>query len=1317
MSDTSMHQREIDVLHHLGRLTTERAEAEEKVSSFQGKFDALERQFHAARQAVAKKYQDAKAATEAAFQEARQAIENRFQAEHPATEGEYNKLRRTIAARAAKQREAAKDALEGTKWNATAVFDAAMSDAKQKDELAQKQIAAQEAEVQAIIEDAKTLAQQLRHVGGDVLLTSSVAVEPAPAPEDDPLPRLQERNAEAYQLLQDLDQLFLPKFVKLVLFIPLVVILALIAGGVGLAVLGIKSGQVAAITVAVVILGAGFGLRAWLVTIARVKVARIATPLRAAIGDAERLVQQARTFAAMSHERRRAEIQKRWDDEIRKGEEKFKQQCIEADKRAEEDSRQADEKYLPLLAQIQKRRDEDLKQAEEQFRQRRATVEQRHQSDKTALEERYRQDKDKLQAAFEAAWNAMAQAWRDGMAQVQADVQAINSEVDRFAPAWSDLNREHWVPTDAIAPGIKFGEFTVDLAQMPKGLPLDEKLRAATPMTRFSLPAILTFPDRGSLLVKTTDAGKDRAVQTLQATMLRFLTTLPPGKVRFTIIDPIGLGQNFASFMHLVDFNEALVTSRIWTEPQHIEQRLLDLSEHMENVIQKYLRNEYPTIEAYNEMAGEVAEPYRILVVANFPANFTEATARRLVSIASSGPRCGVYTLISVDMKQPLPQGFNLKDLERYSVNLVWKEQRYVWKEPEVERYLLKLETPPPADAFKEIVLIAGQKAKDAHRVEVPFEYVAPAPDQWWAADSAKEIDVPLGRAGATRLQHLKLGKGTSQHVLTAGRTGSGKSTLLHALITNVALRYSPEQIELYLIDFKKGVEFKTYATEDLPHARVVAIESEREFGLSVLQRLDVELRVRGEKYRAVGAQDVASYREADGAEPLPRILLIVDEFQEFFIEDDKVAQEAALLLDRLVRQGRAFGIHVILGSQTLAGAYSLARSTLGQMAVRIALQCSEADAHLILSEENSAARLLSRPGEAIYNDANGLVEGNHPFQVVWLGDERRQDYLKRIHDLATRRKMLPKEPQIVFEGNRPADLTRNPLLHALLAAHGWPQPPKVWTGWLGDAVAIKDPTAAIFRPQSGSNLLIIGQQEESALGILAAILLSIAAQHAPPEPANGATLGEFYLLDGSPIDSPFHGTLGQIGAVVPHPVRAVAAREVPQAIAEIAGEVERRQTSPGAEATPIFLLIYDLQRLRDLRKAEDDYGFSSSSDDTANPAKQFANILREGPPLGVHTIAWCDTLNNVNRTLDRQSLREFEMRVLFQMSANDSSNLIDSPAANRLGTNRALFFSEEQGQLEKFRPYSPPPAEWLEWVRHQWRGRRAVAAEAPVGS
>ena len=165
-----------------------------------------------------------------------------------------------------------------------------------------------------------------------------------------------------------------------------------------------------------------------------------------------------------------------------------------------------------------------------------------------------------------------------------------------------------------------------------------------------------------------------------------------------------------------------------------------------------------------------------------------------------------------------------------------------------------------------------------------------------------------------------------------------------------------------------------------------------------------------------------------------------MDEFQEFFVEDDKLAQEAALLLDRLVRQGRAFGMHVLLGSQTLGGAYTLARSTIDQMAVRIALQCSEADAHLILSKDNAAARLLSRPGEAIYNDANGLVEGNDLFQIVWLSDSSANRPSREIPRIGGRRYgRYP--PPLVFEGNIPADLAprTRPCCKLLAAPFGLP--------------------------------------------------------------------------------------------------------------------------------------------------------------------------------------------------------------------------------------------------------------------------------------
>jgi hypothetical protein len=766
--------------------------------------------------------------------------------------------------------------------------------------------------------------------------------------------------------------------------------------------------------------------------------------------------------------------------------------------------------------------------------------------------------------------------------------------------------------------------------------------------------------------------------------------------VRFTIVDPIGIGRNFGAFMHLADFDPALVTNQVWTDPRQIEERLADLEVHMETVTQKYLRNEYETIEAYNAVAGEVAEPYRVLVVADFPTKFDEKAAGRLAAIASGGVPCGVITLVAADPTRHMPAGCRLQDLHAWCGRLGWDGAKLVWDDPDFARFPLELDPPPPTEFATREIQRVGAAAREAKRVEVPFSFIAPPEESWWTSDSRAGIDIPLGKAGATRRQNLSLGQGTSQHVLIAGRTGSGKSTLMHALITNLALHYSPDEIDLYLIDFKKGVEFKVYATHELPHASVVAIESDREFGISVLQRLDVEMHLRADRFREAGVQDLGGYRNVPGTPPMPRILLLVDEFQEFFVEEDRIAQEAALLLDRLVRQGRAFGVHVHLGSQSLGGAFTLARSTLGQMAVRIALQCSEVDSLLILSENNLAAKWLSRPGEAIYNDANGAPDGNHFFQVVWLSDETREAYLEKLRALGQSRKPALARTPIVFEGDAPADLARNPLLRPMIEAAAWPESPRSARAWLGDAVAIKDPTSALFRRQGGNNLLIVGQNDEAALGVFSATLVSLAAQYAPATSDSVRAGAKFHVLDGTPEDHPRAGALARLADVLPHAPRVGGWREVALFLSELAAEVKRRHEPDAPDGPELFLFIHDLPRLRELRRKEDDFSFSRGEDE-ATPPSQLDMLLRDGPPLGIHVIAWCDTVNNLNRYFTHQQLREFEMRVLFQMSPTDSGGLLDSPAASKLGRNRALFASEEENRLEKFRPYGIPPAEWME--------------------
>jgi len=164
--------------------------------------------------------------------------------------------------------------------------------------------------------------------------------------------------------------------------------------------------------------------------------------------------------------------------------------------------------------------------------------------------------------------------------------------------------------------------------------------------------------------------------------------------------------------------------------------------------------------------------------------------------------------------------------------------------------------------------------------------------------------------------------------------------------------------------------------------------------------------------------------------------------------------------------------------------------------------------------------------------------------------------------------------------------------------------------------------------------------------------------------------------------------------------------KDAARLIGEIAAELASRRQEGREDAPPIYLFLYNLGRFRDLRK-EDEYGFSGGEDEQpSSPPKQLAALLGEGPPLGIHTLIWCDTYANVSRMLDRRSLQDFELRVLFQMNANDSSSLMDSPEAAKLGVHRAILYDEGQGLAEKFRPYGLPGAEYLAWVKKQLDGR-----------
>lgn len=897
----------------------------------------------------------------------------------------------------------------------------------------------------------------------------------------------------------------------------------------------------------------------------------------------------------------------------------------------------------------------------------------------TEINKRITELEEREKISFQAFEKEITDKLKKYLEDWKINVSNLYEEMGIWGKGWEEFN--NWKPLSQPMYSIRLGEFKITI-KLPLPSINNEVL---------TLPLLIPFiGGKGFLMVENKEDTLEILRNTWQSFAFRLLASIPPGKLRFTIIDPIGLGNSAAALLYLKKYDESdddsLVTNRAWFEPEHIRKQLANIKEHISIVIQEKLRDQYPDITTYNQKAGEIAVPYKILLVFDFPVNFYDDTIRDLISIAETGVRVGVFPVIMVNSSKEFPYKFNLNELVSRIPESDWNPF-YGLKLKYVD-YGIAFDKPPDENIRKQIIDEWGKKAKSSMRIEVPFGKLLQIGEldneHWWKGSTQDGIEIPIGLKTVHEPQLLVLGKGTLHHGLIVGRPGSGKSNLMHVIITASILKYSPEELNLYLIDLK-SVEFVAY--KDVPHVKVLAVDADREFALAILRKVNKEMLDRMEKFRYV-ANDIAEYREKTNKK-IPRILLLIDEFQVLFEQDDQISSEARLILDRLVRQGRAFGIHVLLGSQSLAG-YSLSRATTDQMAVRIALQCSEADSRLVLAEDNPAARRLIHPGQAIYNSANGLIEGNSDFQVALFGDEDRQKYLDIITNLSEQ--MDFKEKPIIFTGNElPRIESCIPLIECLKNRPN--KLPNEVNCWIGESISVSPSISVRFARRSGSHLLVVTREERDAMNILMSSVISLFAQY-PPGYLN------IYIADFSTPGTEWSYLPKKIESLFPNEIKIVDRKDLPYLLESLNNLLHLAIEEEKQVEIDNYLLIFGLQRIRELRTSSNSY-LDWRQKEEKSPVDYLMNILREGPELGVHLLIWCDTVGNLQRSIDRRVINDISFRIAGVMSEQESVQILDGPDAARIDKpNRLLYYNlEEPGEPEKIRPYTIEDLAWLESI------------------
>ncbi|MBB1073730.1 hypothetical protein HUU62_04810 [Rhodoferax sp. 4810] len=829
-------------------------------------------------------------------------------------------------------------------------------------------------------------------------------------------------------------------------------------------------------------------------------------------------------------------------------------------------------------------------------------------------------------------------------------------------------------------------------------------LQSKNPLPKFLyvLPEIYDLSQHRSLTIMTNDDRESShlADRLVNSFLLRVLLQVPPGKAVFSFFDPVGLGASFAQFLSLGDHSENVMGSGVLTNERQIRRKLEDTLDHIQNVTQKYLKAEYADIESYNKVAGEIAEPYRFLVLRGYPSMFTPELAKSLDLILQNGPRCGVYVILEATgarVGDPFKAECTLLYIEKGGTILNTRQRSPV--DPRADE--IELDTLPGAAVIRKVVDAFGRQAADAMKVEVPYEALLPRAgydSDWWQDSSADVISVPLGPVGARDVLRLTFDSRMSHNALIVGRPGSGKSNLLHVFISMIARRYAPNEAELYLIDFKKGVEFKGYANSGLPHARVIAVESEREFGISVLKAIDAEMTLRSEAFKkADGVENIGEYRRKMPAARMPRAVLIIDEFQEFFTREDKVKEEALMLLDRIIRQGRSFGIHTLLGTQGLSNS-GLPRSIIDQVPIRIALQCSEADSRQILGDDNTVARSLTRPGEAIYNDKAGLIEGNRQFQVALFPNEQRKAQTSMLEAHVRQSAWAGRRPRI-FEGQEPASLGTCAEIRRFSPANA----ASAIRLWIGEPVSLDAPVFYKLAPQPGRNLIVVGSDEKRSADVILSSLTSLAVQ-LPPRDL------EIKIIDLTTADAEWADFPESFRDAFPHRIEVGGKHDLRRVLTELASLVETRRAEQDRTSDNrmfsglrIIFALVGLHRVRELRGRSEPVSIFAAKDSGKAVEKDLNELVKQisadGPEVGVHTMLWVDSLASFEKVLGRSGLDEFAVRVCGPLSERESHALLDNTLASRIDKpNRMILFDDDLvGVYTPFRPYAVPSEDFFE--------------------
>ena len=763
---------------------------------------------------------------------------------------------------------------------------------------------------------------------------------------------------------------------------------------------------------------------------------------------------------------------------------------------------------------------------------------------------------------------------------------------------------------------------------------------------------ILGFIGRSNIWVEDSLVNRD-SVRFTQLLMAKALEETAPGQLEMLVFDDALKGMA-APFQEVNSGGEKILHHI--NDTQELTETIHHLHEHIQAVL-NVIQGRTESLLDFRQQLSPKVEGFKLVVLSTDYELLSDEIKDKLTVLLKAGPAAGVTFLIhsmTLDVNELV---LGLSQQCQVDRNTILDERSGVRGRFD----------PLSADELIVVSRRVASAVANAQVEPVAFSEVQPL-DAPWSQSSRDGISFAVGTYGMSTIE-VTLGDELNQrhNALITGAVGQGKSNLISVVVHSLCQRYSPSEVEFYMLDFKEGVTLQAFAPDPhtasfLPHARVLGLDADREYGVNVLRHLFAIYRQRMATFKASGVQNIRQYRLADPEAVMPRIVVVIDEFQMLFGEDDDTAESAVDLLVKGARLFRACGIHFILASQTISSGYLLGGTAgeglFGQVPVRIALKNSLAESHATLGFKNDAASHL-RSREAIVNLDYGELSSNRKTTIAYADDailaKLRTAWWKHTRDTVA--------PPEVFEGERRLSLHDDarvlPSLHAGQAM-------------LGRRISVGvAPLTVDFTTDVGRNLALLGTGPGHAVLLNAALSL-----------LNGAPTAELILLDligdwhlpaRDALRAAFEQQLTKIGSTY----RVVDKHQADALVDELAEQVANR--ADDASAPPVYVVGFGLERWR------------ASSDEREEAVQE---LFKAAPISHIHFLLWWKKQTSFENCVGYNGSTYFDIKAAIQLDASSAVDFFDDALLRWRGAdNRMLVWdAAEMSRPQLVIPYAQLP-------------------------